>query len=72
MSEDKRDWGRYNEELVRRGEIFLDFSVMDEWKVELGKTNDGKVGEPYHYPEAFMRLLDFIRLLFHRPYRRAR
>lgn len=66
-----RDWGRYNEELVRRGEILLDFSVMDEWKRELERANDGKVGEPYHYPEAFMRLLGFIRLLFHLPYRQS-
>lgn len=71
MSEDKRDWSRYNEELVRRGEILLDFSVMDEWKRELEEVNDGKVGEPYHYPEAFMRLLGFIRLLFHLPYRQS-
>lgn len=71
MSVDKRDWSRYNEELVRRGEILLDFSVMDEWKRELEKANDGKVGEPYHYPEAFMRLLGFIRLLFHLPYRQS-
>jgi hypothetical protein len=66
---DERDWRRYNEELVRRGEILLDFSVMDEWVQELRKANDGKVGEPYHYPEAFMRLLGFIKLLFHLPYR---
>jgi len=71
MSEDKRDWSRYNEELVRRGEILLDFSVMDVWKQGLEKANDGKVGEPYHYPEAFMRLLGFIRVLFHLPYRQS-
>ena len=68
---DVRDWSRYNEELVRREEILLDFSVMDEWVQELRKANDGKVGEPYHYPEAFMKLLGFIRLLFHLPYRQS-
>ena len=71
MASDGRDWSGYNEELVRRGEILLDFSVMDEWKRELERANDGKVGEPYHYPEAFMRLLGFIRLLFHLPYRQS-
>lgn len=70
MASDERDCSKYNEELVRRGEILLDFSIMDEWNMELKKANDGKVGEPYHYPEAFMRLLGFIRLLFHLPYRR--
>lgn len=66
-----RDWGRYNEALVRRGEILLDFSVMDEWKRELKRGNEGKVGGQYRYPEAFIRLLCFVRLYFHLPYRQT-
>lgn len=66
---DKRDWHSYNEALVRRGELELDSSVIEEWNTELKKTNDGKVGEPYHYPESYIRLLAFVRLLFHMPYR---
>ena len=27
------------------------------WNLVLEKANEGKVGEPYHYPEAFMLLL---------------
>jgi hypothetical protein len=44
-----RDWHSYNEALVRRGELDLDSSVLEEWrKRELKKANDGKVGkEPY-------------------------
>jgi len=68
---DQRDWSRYNDVLVRRGEINLSPSVVDEWKRELRKANDGKVGEPYHYPESYIRLLACIRLLFHLPYRQA-
>ena len=67
----QRDWSTYNDALVRRGEINLSPSVIDEWKDELRKANDGKVGEPYHYPESYIRLLAFIRLLFHLPYRQA-
>jgi hypothetical protein len=44
-------------------------SVIEEWNMELKKENDGKVGEPYHYPESYIRLLAFVRLLFHMPYR---
>jgi len=41
-----RDWHSYNESLVRRGELDLDSSVLEEWrKRELKKANDGKVGE---------------------------
>jgi len=64
-----RDWHSYNEALVRRGELDLDSSVLEEWSMELKKANDGKVGEPYHYPDSYIRLLAFIRLLFHMPYR---
>lgn len=68
---DSRDWGRYNDALVRRGEIGLDPSVLAEWGGELAKANDGKVGEPYHYPESFFRLMAFVRLIFHLPYRQT-
>jgi len=57
--------------LPLRGVRFFFFSVVGEWEDELEGMNDGKVGEPYHYPEAFMRLLGFIRLLFHLPYRQS-
>lgn len=68
---DKRDWSRYNKALVRRGEINLSPSVIDDWRRELNRANDGKVGEPYHYPESYIRLLAFARLLFHLPYRQT-
>jgi hypothetical protein len=68
---DNRDWSKYNEELVRRGEIELDASIIDEWKKELEKENNGKIGEPFHYPEAYIRLIAFSRLLFHLPYRQT-
>jgi len=70
MSDD-RDWSRYNDALVRRGEIGLDPSVLRDWNNELKGANDGKVGEPYHYPESFFRLIASVRLLFHLPYRQT-
>ncbi len=71
MSKDDRDWSKYNDELVRRGQLELDEKIMDEWREELKKENDGKVGEPFHYPEAYIRLIAFTRLLFHLPYRQT-
>jgi hypothetical protein len=66
-----RDWHSYNEALVRRGELELDSSVIEEWNGELEKANDGKVGEPYRYPESYIRFLAFVRLLFRMPYRQT-
>jgi hypothetical protein len=44
MASDGRDWHSYNEALVRRRELNLDSSITEEWKRELKKENEGKVG----------------------------
>jgi stalled ribosome alternative rescue factor ArfA len=69
---DKRDWREYNESLVRRGEVLLDFDLLDEWNKELKKMNQHKEGAPFRYPEAFMRLLAYMHVLFHLPYRQEK
>ena len=53
---DNRDWKKYNEELVVRGEFYLDCSWVKAWNAELRKMNQGKVGAKYVYPESFMKL----------------
>ena len=40
-----RNWSKYNESLVKRGEILLDFDVIDNWNSELEKMNQGKEGK---------------------------
>ena len=66
---DKRNWAAYNESLVRRGEILLNFDVLDEWNEQLKGMNDGKEGARFRYPEPFIRLLAYIHVLFHLPFR---
>src|ERR1022692_4352127 len=66
---DRRNWKEYNESLVRRGEVLLDFDVMDEWKGALRDLNSEKRGRPFRYPEAYVRLLAYIHVLFHLPFR---
>jgi stalled ribosome alternative rescue factor ArfA len=66
---DRRNWKEYNESLVRRGEILLDFDLLDEWSEDLKRLNDGKEGARFRYPEAFMRLLAYAHVLFHLPFR---
>ena len=34
------DWPSYNESLVRRGQVLLDFDVLDEWDLELSQINE--------------------------------
>ncbi|MEM3804392.1 MAG: hypothetical protein QXX17_08290 [Conexivisphaerales archaeon] len=40
----ERDWLSYNEALIRRGELNINFSVIEELNSQLKKANDGKVG----------------------------
>jgi len=49
------NWNKYNESLVRRGEILLDFDVIDNWPIELEKMNKNKKGRKFVYPDSFIR-----------------
>jgi Transposase DDE domain len=66
-----RNWKRYNESLVRRGEILLDFDIIDNWNTELIEMNKNKEGRKFVYPDSFIKLLGYMRAYFHLPYRQT-
>ena len=53
---DTRDWKKYNEELVARGEFLLDFDWVKSWDKELKDMNNGKKGAPFEFPESLIKL----------------
>lgn len=53
---DKRNWAKYNEELVIRGTFYLDCEWVENWDKELEKMNRNKVGAKYEYPESLIKL----------------
>ncbi len=65
------NWKKYNESLVKRGEVLLDFDVIDNWDSELEKMNKDKEGRKFVYPESFIKLLGYVRAYFHLPYRQT-
>ncbi|MGA8083334.1 MAG: IS5 family transposase [Candidatus Nitrosopolaris sp.] len=65
------DWPSYNDSPVRRGQVLLDFDVLNGWDNELSHMNHDKVDEPYHYPDRFIQLLGYMRAYFHLPYRQT-
>jgi IS5 family transposase len=65
------NWRRYNESLIRRGEVLLDFDVIDNWDSELEKMNECKEGRKFVYPDSFIKLLGYVRAYFHLPYRQT-
>jgi hypothetical protein len=50
-------WNTYNDALVKRGEILLDFSTLETWNHEVKRMNVGKRGAPYTYPESLITVL---------------
>ncbi len=64
-----RNWKNYNESLVRRREILLDFDVIDNWDSGLSEMNKNKEGRKFVYPDSFIKLLGYMRAYFHLPYR---
>lgn len=54
---DKRNWTRYNEELVMRGYFYINPAFLLTWNDELKQMNAEKVGEPYLYPDSMIKFL---------------
>lgn len=53
---DRRNWPIYNEQLVKRGEYFLDINLVENWDEELKKMNENKCGAPFLFPNSFIEL----------------
>ncbi|MCL2712818.1 MAG: IS5 family transposase [Methanomassiliicoccaceae archaeon] len=45
-------WGKYNDDLVRRGEYVWDLGFLESWDLELKLMNCGKTGRPYEFPDS--------------------
>ena len=53
---DRRDWSAYNEQLVKRGEFFIDLDFVEHWQQELTTMNLRKRGAPYQFPKSLIEL----------------
>lgn len=58
---DNRDWKAYNEQLVKRGEFYINPSFLETWIKEVEDMNHGKVGQPYMYPESLIEFLGVLK-----------
>lgn len=63
------NWRTYNENLVKRGELLLDFEIFNNWDEELSLINQDKIGAPYKYPFSFIHFCAQIKALFGIDYR---
>jgi hypothetical protein len=62
-------WHDYNEALVERGCVILDFGFADSWVYELDAMNEDKLGRPFEYPNLYVEFLASIKVGFDIPYR---
>ena len=53
---DTRNWPVYNEQLVRRGEYWIELDFVRRWDKELAEMNEGKIGAPYQFPKSLIKL----------------
>ncbi|WML66676.1 MAG: hypothetical protein METHP_00123 [Methanoregula sp. SKADARSKE-2] len=67
--EDNREWPKYNEHLVQRGEFYLSLEFIAVWDTELSRMNAHKRGRHYLYPAPFIQWVAAIHVLFSMPYR---
>ena len=54
---------------MRPGELLLDLDFVKGWESELKAMNKGKEGARLGYPDSFIRLLVFMHMYLHPPYR---
>ena len=59
--EDKRDWKKYNKHLIQRGVFYIDPCFLDTWEKEIYLMNQGKIGQPYKYPQS---MIEFLAVLY--------
>ena len=46
-------------------------NTINNWDTELKEMNQGKIGEPFHYPNTFLLLLGYAKVYFHLTYRQT-
>ena len=62
-------WKKTDERLIRRGELILDPSLLENHGQELKTMNKGRRGRPYLLANTYVELLSAVRYLYGMPYR---
>ena len=63
------NWRETDERLIRRGELILELSFVENYQAELDAMNQGKEGRPYKLTPTYIQFLTAFRILYGVPYR---
>ncbi len=58
---DNRNWKKYNEHLVKRGEYYLNPRFLETWIDEIKELNFNKIGQPFMYPTSMIEFLAILK-----------
>ena len=61
---DTRDWREYNEQLVKRGTLYLSLEFVEQWDQLVDHLNRVKHGQPFIYPGQFIQWMACIHSIF--------
>jgi len=59
--EDKRNWKKYNEHLIKRGEFYINPRFLETWLSEVKELNSCKIGQPFMYPVSMIEFLAILK-----------
>lgn len=64
---DTRNWPEYNEQLVKRGTLYLSLEFVEQWDQLVNRENTGKRGHTFIYPGLFIQWMACIHSIFQMP-----
>ena len=64
-----RNWKKYNENLVKRGEIWISKEILQ--KIKEKNEEENKRGRPYKYKSNFIKFILILKNIFRLPYRQT-
>ena len=62
------NWRKTDQRLIRRGELILELSFVENYQNELDAMNHGKEGRPYKLTPTYIQFLTAFRILHSVPY----
>ena len=55
-----RNWKQYTQNLIKRGEIYINPVFLKSWIKEINEMNRNKLGKPYLYPNSMIEYLAIL------------
>jgi len=58
------DWKGIDHRLIRRGMLLLELGFVNNYRRELKRMNEGKLGRPFKLTDSYVKFVGVVRYLF--------